>query len=146
FARPNGRIGRQELGRGGMIATVPNGERGNRFGVAQTMGWERGYYYRVRKVNGRVLREYFGAGEVAELVAQMDALKREQRRLEALEQRQEKEELKALDADLKAVNKRTDLAAHAALLAAGFHLHKRGEWRKRREQDGDTSSNRPERD
>jgi hypothetical protein len=127
-----------------MIAAVPDGERGNRFEVAQTMGWERGYYYRVRKVNGRVVREYVGAGEVAELVTQMDALKREQRRLKALEQRQEKDELKALDTELKVVNERIDLAAHAALLAADFHLHKRGEWRKRREQDGNTSSNRPE--
>ena len=108
------------------------------------MGWERGYYYRVRKVNGRVVREYVGAGEVAELVAQMDALEREQRRVEALAQRQEKDELKALDADLKAVNEIIDLAARAALLAAGFHLHKRGEWRKRREQDGKTSSSQPE--
>jgi hypothetical protein len=108
------------------------------------MAWERGYYYRVRKVNGRVVREYVGAGEVAELVAQMDALEREQRRVEALAQRQEKDELKALDADLKAVNEIIDLAARAALLAAGFHLHKRGEWRKRREQDGKTSSSQPE--
>ena len=51
--------------------------------------------------------------------------------------------MKAIDADLKAVNERIDLAARAALLAAGFHLHKRGEWRKRREQNGNTSSNPP---
>src|SRR5262245_56877782 len=105
------------------------------------MGWERGYYYCVRKVNGRVVREYIGAGKVAELVAQMDVLERERRRLEALERRHEKDQLKALDADLKAVNDRIDLAARAALLAAGFHQHKRGEWRKRREQIGNTSSN-----
>jgi hypothetical protein len=43
------------------------------------MGWERGYYYCVRKVNGRVVREYVGAEEAARLVAQMDALEREQR-------------------------------------------------------------------
>jgi hypothetical protein len=49
------------------------------------MAWERGYYYCVRKVNGRVVREYVGTGEVAELVAQMDALERERRQLEALE-------------------------------------------------------------
>src|SRR5262245_19918904 len=107
------------------------------------MGWERGYYYRVRKVNGRVVREYIGAGKVAELVAQRDVLERERRGLEALKQRREKDELKAIDADLKAVNERIDLAARAALLAAGFHLHKRGEWRKRREQKGNTSSNPP---
>jgi hypothetical protein len=108
------------------------------------MGWERGYYYRVRKVNGRVVREYFGSGEVAELVARTDALKRGRRQREALKKRQEKDELKALDDDLKAVNERIDLAARAALLAAGFHLHKRGECRRRREQDGNTGSSRPE--
>jgi len=107
------------------------------------MGWERGYYYRVRKVNGRVVREYLGTGEVATLVAQMDALEREQRRLEALEKRQEIDELKALDAELKIVNERVDLAARAALLAACFHLHKLGEWRKRREQAGN-NANRPD--
>ena len=108
------------------------------------MAWERGYYYRVRKVNGRVVREYVGAGEVAHLVAQMDALEREQRLLKALEERQEKDELKTLDAELKAVSERIDLAARAALLAAGFHQHKRGEWRRRREQDDNTGSNRIE--
>lgn len=119
-------------------------ERGNRFEVAQKMGWERGYYYRVRKKNGRVVREYVGAGQAADLVAQRDALEREQRRLKVLEHRHEKDELKALDAELRAVNERIDLAAHAALLAAGFHLHKRGEWRKRRDQDGNTGSGRSE--
>ncbi|SRR6266498_1697927 len=100
------------------------------------MGWERGRYYtRSRKVNGRVVREYVGTGRVAELVAQMDALEREKRRLEALELRQEKAELADLDANLTALIETTDLVARAALVAAGFHQHKRGEWRKRREQD-----------
>jgi hypothetical protein len=103
------------------------------------MGWERGYYYRVRKVNGRVVREYVGTGEVAELIAQVDELQQEERLLKALEQRQEKDELKALDADLKAVNEKIDLATRAALLASGFHLHKRGEWRRRRVQNSSTS-------
>jgi hypothetical protein len=108
------------------------------------MGWERGYYYRVRKVNGRVVREYVGAGEVAQLVAQADALDRERRRREAVERQKEKDELSALDADVNAVCDQVDLAARAALLAAGFHLHKRGEWRRRREKDGSAGSNRPQ--
>jgi hypothetical protein len=98
------------------------------------MAWERGYYYRVRKVNGRVVREYIGTGRVAELIAQMDAIKREKRKLHALALQGEKAKLAALDADIDAVSKNADLVARAALLAAGLHQHKRGEWRKRREQ------------
>jgi hypothetical protein len=95
------------------------------------MAWERGYYYRVRRVGGRVVREYIGSGRVAELAAEMDALEREQRHLDVLVLRQEKAEL-ALEANLKTLIETADLVANAALLAAGFHQHKRGEWRKRR--------------
>jgi hypothetical protein len=100
------------------------------------MGWDRGrYYIRSRKVNGRVVREYVGTGRVAELAAQLDALEREQRLLDALAVRDEKADLAALEGDMKALSETTDLLARAALLAAGFHRHKRGEWRKRRGQD-----------
>ena len=100
------------------------------------MGWDRGRYYtRSKKVNGRVVREYVGTGRVAEMAAQLDALTREAREQEAEVLRRVKEELSALDADLTTLAEATDLAVRAALLAAGFHQHKRGEWRKRREQD-----------
>ena len=102
------------------------------------MGWDKGRYYsRSKKVDGRVVREYVGMGRVAELAAQMDALEREDRRLVALALREEEAELAALDADIKALCETADLVARAALLAAGFHQHKRGEWRKRREQADD---------
>jgi hypothetical protein len=97
------------------------------------MGWDRGRYYsRSRKVNGRVDREYVGTGRVAELASQLDVLEREKRYLEALDLRQEKAELASLDAKMKTLTEETDRLARAALLAAGFHQHKRGEWRKRR--------------
>jgi hypothetical protein len=98
------------------------------------MGWERGYYYRVRKVGGRVVREYVGSGRVAELVAQMDAIERERRETERAARRAKRAELDALDAPLKELNDLADSAARAALVAAGFRQHKRGEWRKRRVQ------------
>lgn len=99
------------------------------------MGWDQGRYYtQSKKVNGRVEREYVGTGEVAELVAEMDALQRAERRHAALDRRRQREELSALDADLTALDELTDLLARAALLASGYHRHKRGEWRKRREQ------------
>ena len=101
------------------------------------MGWDKGRYYtRSKKVNGRLVREYVGTGKLAELVAQMDALEQEKRLLDVLELRDEKAELAVLDDNLKALSEQTDLVARAALLAAGFHQHKRGEWRKRREHAG----------
>jgi hypothetical protein len=99
------------------------------------MGWERGYYYRVRKVNGRVLREYIGTGRVAELIAEIDALERDRRQQKAMALRRAKAELAALDAELKPLAENTDLVTRAALLAAGYRQHNRGEWRKRREPD-----------
>src|SRR5262245_17598348 len=102
------------------------------------MGWDRGRYYtRSKKVNGRVVREYVGTGGVAELAAQMDALEREQRQLDALALRNEQAELAAIDAEMKTLTEVTDLVARAALVASGFHQHKRGEWRRRREQADD---------
>lgn len=99
------------------------------------MGWDRGRYYtRSRKVNGRVVREYIGTGRVAELAAQLDVIERERRKLGALDLHRQKAELDALDANLKALTEMTNLVARAALLAAGYRQHKRGEWRKRREQ------------
>ena len=101
------------------------------------MAWERGYYYRVRRENGHVVREYVGCGRVAEIMAELDALDREkgreEARLDAEALRNEKAALDALDAHLEALIETTDLLAHAALVAAGYHQHKRGEWRKRRD-------------
>ena len=94
------------------------------------MGWEKGgrYYTRSKKVNGRVIREYVGTGKIAELWSRLDAFDRERRRLDALERRQAKEELATLETDMDHLDQLGDLATRAALLAAGFHQHKRGEW------------------
>jgi len=99
------------------------------------VAWDRrGYYYRVHKRAGRVVREYVGAGEVARLIAQMDALERQQRQAERAADRAKRAELEALDAPLNELNDLADTLARAALVAAGYHQHKRGEWRKRRVQ------------
>jgi hypothetical protein len=105
------------------------------------MAWDKTgrYYSRSRKVNGRVVREYVGSGRVAELAARLDAIAREKRRSESSALRHEKAELEALEADVQAFSDMTDVLARAALLAAGFHQHRRGDWRKRR----DKGSNAP---
>src|SRR5262249_24740357 len=87
------------------------------------------------KVNGRVEREYVGSGHVAELSAQMDAALRADREAERAAWKKEQAEMERLDAEVESLVELTDLVARAALLAAGLHQHKRGEWRRRRGQN-----------
>src|SRR5262249_19297011 len=97
------------------------------------MGLERGRYYtRSRKVNGRVVREYVGAGIVAELASQLDALEREERKAKRDAQRAADAKLAEIDDPLIELNALAEGLARAALLAAGYRRHHRGHWRKTR--------------
>lgn len=96
------------------------------------MPWERGYYYRARKVSGRVVRQYLGAGDFAQLAYHSDALERQSREEAAAAVRREKAALAALDAKARESLEATRAVARAALMAAGYHQHKRSEWRKKR--------------
>jgi hypothetical protein len=96
------------------------------------MAWHGPYYYQSRRIDGRVVREYIGAGYVAGLISQLDALEREKRHLKKVDLHLQKTALEVLDNDMKALAQMTGLVARAALLAAGYHQHKR-QWRKRRE-------------
>ena len=101
------------------------------------MGWEtrrRGgrYYTRSRKEAGRVVREYVGAGELASVVAELDARERREREQARAAKRavaQRLADLRALGGPLAAL---AEGLANAALVAAGYRRHRRGEWRKRR--------------
>jgi hypothetical protein len=96
------------------------------------MGWERGYYYRVRKVNGRVVREYCGSGRLAQLAARQDELERSKRESRRLTEQRQRDEMEALDGQVNAVHEIADLFARAALILAGFRQHHRGQWRRKR--------------
>ncbi len=106
------------------------------------MAWEtraRGtkYYTRSRKVGGRVLREYVGGGRAGKQAARADAQERAARRAEAAARHVEREEVGEAEAQLADLGEASDLLVRAALLAAGYHQHHRGEWRKKREQESD---------
>jgi hypothetical protein len=100
------------------------------------MSWRGPYYYQARKIGGRVVTQYIGRGKIGELVALGDALDRQEREQERNNFLAWKENLADLDEPLEELNDVVDKLAHAALLAAGFHQHRRGEWRKKRNVDG----------
>jgi hypothetical protein len=91
------------------------------------MGWDQGRYYtRSRKVGGRVVREYVGAGILGEAAALLDADRRALREAERQAWHEEKARLQALDGPVLALDELADLLARAALTAAGYHRHKAG--------------------
>ncbi|CAA9461118.1 MAG: hypothetical protein AVDCRST_MAG28-3290 [uncultured Rubrobacteraceae bacterium] len=105
------------------------------------MSWEQRegggrYYTRSHREGGRIVREYVGTGPIAELVALQDEAERKRREEEARVWREEREDLDALDAQARELDDLAELLAHAALLAAGYRRHNRGEWRKPRERSG----------
>ena len=103
------------------------------------MAWQevdgRRYYYRGRRLCGRTRRVYVGAAgsPAAELAAAADDLRRLEREVTARERHAERERHREAEAPLLALCERTDVLTRAALLAAGFHQHHRGQWRRRRE-------------
>lgn len=95
---------------------------------------ERGgrYYTRSRKVDGRVVREYVGGGVLGEIAALEDTYERRRREEEAAAWKEEREQMEALDGLTEELYEAAEILAKAALVASGYHQHKRGEWRKRR--------------
>ena len=107
------------------------------------MGWEkreRGtrYYTRSRRIGDRVLKEYVGTGPLAELAALQDKAKRLRREEEERAWKREREDLERLDGTAGKLCELAELLTRAALLAAGYRQHHRGEWRKPRGRDNPT--------
>ena len=99
------------------------------------MGWEtRGsgtYYYRKVRSGGRVRSEYVGAGVVADMLADIDNDARHDA------ERQRRAWLAAVEAErrtvatLAQVDRIVSTMTAAALIAAGYHTHRR-QWRRQR--------------
>jgi hypothetical protein len=90
------------------------------------------YYYQAERVGGRVVKRYVGGGRIGELAARLEAIERSKNEIDREMRRLEGEEVEALDAPLDELNELADLLARAALMAAGFRQHHRGEWRRSR--------------
>ena len=95
------------------------------------------YYYRARKVDGRVVKNYVDAGLAAVAARDADARLRIVERVEAEGRRSALAAFEAEEVPLADLCRRAELLARGTLLGAGYRRHDRGEWRKRRGDDGD---------
>ncbi len=100
------------------------------------MAWEtrngRGSYYtRTKRVDGRVVREYIGTGPAAKVIADLDALEREERQRNRVEFQAVKETQRLIDRKTDKETRLIKTLTQAILLVNGYHNHK-GQWRKKR--------------
>lgn len=104
------------------------------------MGWEtrggREYYYRKEREGSRVRSVYVGGGEMATLIAQLDAMQSDEREGKRIRARMERERIEEQEADVNRVCAVVETLTTSALLAAGFHTHKR-QWRRIRDERSD---------
>lgn len=115
------------------------------------MGWKningRLYYYRSRREGDRVRTDYLGPAGHAELFSGLDAIDREEKEARREQERDERESVEREEAEVSAWFDRVEAVARAALDAAGYHQHKRGEWRRKRhgrdEQSTDEGPDQP---
>lgn len=98
------------------------------------MAWEtrgnRRYYYRARKINGRVVKEYVGTGASAEAAAVED----EARRIARAERKSTSMEEDGIASITDSFLDLSDILFKGSLIAAGCYRHNGGEWRQRRGQ------------
>ena len=92
----------------------------------------RGYYSRSVRDGDRVHRVYFGKGPAAQLAARLDEQRRSERLARSQAWRAEEAGRAAAEARLRELDELSDLMTRATLLAAGYHRHDRGAWRRRR--------------
>jgi len=99
------------------------------------MGWEnragRQYYYRKKRINGRVVSDYVGAGGLAELDAALDQRKQQDRASEQAKWQAERNRALQLDQETNQVLDSVQDLLASTLLGSGYHKVK-GEWRKKR--------------
>lgn len=102
------------------------------------MGWEtrrgRLYYYRKERSGSRVRSVYVGGGETAMLISRLETIRRDEAETEREDRRRALTKLERQDAMIEAACRLIDAVTEAALIATGFHTHRR-QWRKRRYDD-----------
>ena len=92
----------------------------------------RPYLYRSMRRGGRVTSQYLASGADALLITALEADERDWQRLDRERIRSERKEHDDVEQALDDLAGRARDLAAAALRAAGYHQHHRGEWRKRR--------------
>jgi len=87
------------------------------------------YYYKKEREGKRVVSKYYGKGELASLVAQMDEIERYEKAKKAEEQRKSREKDRKIDRNLSLLESEIKNLTENVLLNLGFYKTTSREWR-----------------
>ena len=87
------------------------------------------YYYKKERDGNRVVSKYYGKGELASLVAQMDEIERQEKLEKAEIQRRNKDEQTKIDRELFELEQKTKSLISEVLKSKGFYQTTSREWR-----------------
>jgi hypothetical protein len=95
--------------------------------------WRKGrpYYYKKRRINGRVVSQYVASGQNAQLFARLDQLDQLDAQAAAAAQRAQRSDQAADSAAARGYSRMVRAIVRAALQESGYHQYK-GEWRHKR--------------
>lgn len=87
------------------------------------------YYYKKEREGNRVLSKYYGKGELAGLVAQMDEIEREKKHLETLQNLRFRQETEQIDKEIDRFESEVADLITKTLLSLRFYKTTSREWR-----------------
>ncbi len=80
----------------------------------------RAYFYESEREGDRVRSRYVGSGETASLIAQLEVIEREQRKLEAIDRKAKREKAERFSARIERACRLLTVTAEAILEADGY--------------------------
>lgn len=87
------------------------------------------YYYKKERIGNRVVSKYYGKGELADLIAQMDEINRYEKEIEAENRKENLRELEKIDDEFNLFESKVNELTANTLLLLGFYKTKSREWR-----------------
>ena len=93
----------------------------------------RAYFYFARRECGRPRNVYYGAGPIAQALADADAVERADRQARAAQRRAMQKRLEEVERHIVQFDQAVDALVRAGFSAHGFHRPGRGAWRRKRE-------------
>ncbi len=90
------------------------------------------YYYKKEREGKRVVSKYYGKGELASLIAQMDEIEAGSKDYKRFEEQQCREKAEKFEKEIAEIENAFNELITAHLLINGYHQTGSREWRKKR--------------